>query len=167
MKTAAAEPGAANTAAETAAPGAAQALHVLFKVDDAEYVVPAADVLQMESFTSATKVPGAAPYVKGLVHIRGRVVPLVDMRARFGLPTSEPTLDTRIVVLEHGGRTVGLLVDAAREVVRIAPGELQRPPELLGAKAQGYVEAVAKIGPRLLMLLDLKRVIGEEHSDGK
>lgn len=149
------------------APGAAPVLHVLFKVDDAEYVVPAADVLQMESFTSATKVPGAPPYVRGLVHIRGRVVPLVDLRARFGLPHSEPTLDTRIVVLQHRGRTVGLLVDAAREVVRIAPDDLKHPPDLLGAEDQGYVEAVAKIGTRLLMLLDLKRVIGEEHSDGK
>jgi purine-binding chemotaxis protein CheW len=149
-----------------AVPAAPTVLHVLFKVDDAEYVVPAADVLQMESFTSATKVPGAPPYVKGLVHIRGRVVPLVDMRARFGLPPVEVTLDTRIIVLDQGGRTVGLLVDSAREVVRIAPGGVEHPPDVLGG-SQGFVEAVAKIGPRLLMLLDLKRVIGEEYIDGK
>jgi purine-binding chemotaxis protein CheW len=153
--------------AETSVPGAAPVLHVLFKVDEAEYVVAAADVLQMESFTFATRVPGAPPYVKGLVHIRGRVVPLVDLRLRFGLPPLEPTLDTRIVVLEHTGRTVGLLVDAAREVIRLAPGDLKHPPDLLGARDQGYVEAVAKIGTRLVMLLDLKRVIGEEHIDGK
>lgn len=61
-------------------------LHVVFKVDGAEYVLPAADVLQMESFTGATPVPGAAPHVAGLVQVRGRVIPVVDARLRFGLP---------------------------------------------------------------------------------
>ena len=72
----------------------------------------------MESFAGATPVPGAPPYVAGLVQVRGRVVPVVDLRARFGLPAAEPTLDTRIVVAQHGERTVGLLVDSAREVRR-------------------------------------------------
>ncbi len=77
------------------------ALHVLFKVAAVDYAMPAADVLQMESFTSATRVPGTPSYVAGLVQIRGRVVPVVDLRARFELPPVTPSLDTRVVVVQQ------------------------------------------------------------------
>ncbi len=73
-------------------------LHVVFRVGEVEYAVPAADVVQMESFSGATPVPGARPYVAGLVQIRGKVVPVIDARLRFGLPSGERTLDTRVVV---------------------------------------------------------------------
>jgi purine-binding chemotaxis protein CheW len=142
-------------------------LHVLFKVADAQYVVPAADVLQMESFTSATKVPGAPSYVAGLVLIRGRVVPVIDVRARFGLPPVEPTLDSRIVVISEEQRTVGLLVDSAREVVQIAPAELKPPPDVLMGQSDGFVKSVAKTGDRLLMLVDCRKIIGEGHVHGE
>jgi len=147
--------------------GESRLLHVLFNVAGAQYVIPAADVLQMESFTSATKVPGAPPYVAGLVLIRGRVVPVIDVRARFGLPPVEPTLDSRIVVISEEQRTVGLLVDSAREVVRIAPSELKPPPDVLMGQSDGFVKSVAKTGDRLLMLVDCRKIIGEGHIHGE
>jgi purine-binding chemotaxis protein CheW len=143
------------------------ALHVLFKVAGSEYVLPASDVLQMESFTSATRVPGAPPYVAGLVQIRGRVVPVVDLRARFGLQSAEPVLDTRVVVVQQGERAVGLLVDVAREVVSIAPENFKPPPEIVAEQAAGFVKAVAQVGGRLVMLIDCDRVIGEGKLHGK
>ncbi len=142
------------------------ALHVVFKVAGAEYVIPAAEVLQMESFTGATPVPGAPPHVAGLVQVRGRVIPVVDARARFGLPPGERTLDSRVVVGQLGTRTVGLLVDSAREVLKLAPEQLQPPPPLVAEQAKGFVKAVAQVGPRLVMLIDFPRVIGEEKVDG-
>lgn len=138
-------------------------LHVVFQVGAAEYVLPATDVLQMESFAGATPVPGAAPYVSGLVQVRGRVVPVIDLRVRFGLPPGETSLDSRIVVCERDGRVVGLLVDRAREVTSIALGDLVPPPEVLTSASQGFVKAVAKSGKRLLMLIDFPRVVGEEQ----
>jgi purine-binding chemotaxis protein CheW len=143
------------------------ALHVLFKVAGSEYVLPASDVLQMESFTSATRVPGAPPYVAGLVQIRGRVVPVVDLRTRFGLQSAEPVLDTRVVVVQQGERAVGLLVDVAREVVSIAPENFKPPPEIVAEQAAGFVKAVAQVGGRLVMLIDCDRVIGEGKLHGK
>ena len=143
------------------------ALHVLFKVAGAEYVVPASDVVQMESFTTATRVPGTPAYVAGLVQIRGRVVPVVDLRARFGLPPAEPVLDTRVVVVKQGERVVGLLVDSAREVLAIAPEAFRPPPEVVSEQAAGFVKAIAQVGGRLLMLIDCERVIGEERLHGK
>jgi purine-binding chemotaxis protein CheW len=141
-------------------------LHVVFKVAGAEYAIPASEVLQMESFTGATPVPGAPAHVAGLVQVRGRVVPVVDARARFGLPPVERTLDSRVVVGQLGSRTVGLLVDSAREVLKLEPDQLQPPPQLVAEQAQGFVKAVARVGSRLVMLIDFPRVIGEEKVHG-
>ena len=141
-------------------------LHVVFKVAGAEYAIPASEVLQMESFAGATPVPGAPAHVAGLVQVRGRVVPVVDARARFGLPPVERTLDTRVVVGQLGPRIVGLVVDSAREVMKLAPDQLQPPPQLVAEQAQGFVKAVARVGPRLVMLIDFPRVIGEEKANG-
>jgi len=140
-------------------------LHVIFRVAGAEYVLPASDVLQMESFTGATAVPGAAPYVLGIIHVRGRVVPVVDLRVRFGLPPVALTLDSRVVVVELEQRTVGLLADSAREVVKLEPDQLQAPPSMMSIDgAVGFVKSVAHVQKRLLMLLDFAKVVGEESS---
>lgn len=141
-------------------------LHVVFKVDGAEYALPASDVVQMESFTGATPVPGAPPHVAGLMQVRGRVIPVVDARKRFGLEPLERTLDSRVVVGQLGARTVGLLVDSAREVLKLDPKQVQPPPPMVVEQARGFVKAVAQVGPRLVMLIDFPRVVGEETADG-
>ena len=138
-------------------------LHVLCKIADVEYVLPADDVLQMESFAGATKVPGAAAQVAGLVQIRGRVVPVLDMRVVFGLETIPPTIDSRVVVMKRGERTVGLLVDSAREVLKIPAADFHPPPPVVAQQTDGLVKAVAQTGNRLLMLIDFTKVIGEER----
>jgi purine-binding chemotaxis protein CheW len=145
-------------------------LHVVFKVAGAEYAIPAADVLHMETFTGATPVPGAPPYVAGLVQVRGRVVPVVDVRARFALPPRQASQDpdavpeARVVVVQAGTRVVGLLVDSAREVVRIPPEALRPPPDLLSGSETAFVRSIAQSGQRLFMLIDFNKVIGEEQS---
>lgn len=138
-------------------------LHVVFKVGGSEYALPAADVLQMESFTGATPVPGARPFVAGVMQVRGRIVPVVDLRARFGLPPAAPTLDSRVVVAMHGERAVALLVDAAREVVKLEEAQIRPPPEIVAHEAHGLVKAVAQVGARIVMLLDFAKAIGEEQ----
>ena len=142
-------------------------LHVLCKVADADYVLPAVNVLQMESFSGATKVPGAAAHVAGLVQIRGRVVPVVDLRILFGFETIVPTIDSRVVVMKHGDRTVALLVDCAREVLKIPAADFQLPPPVVVQQTDGLVKAVAPAGARLLMLIDFTKVIGEEKDHGR
>ena len=138
------------------------ALHVVFKVGGSEYALPARDVLQMESYAGATPVPNARPWVAGITQVRGRVVPVVDLRARFGLPAQERTLDSRVVVASRGERAVALLVDSAREVLKLDEEKLRPPPEMVAQEAHGLVKAVAQVGDRLLMLLDFAQVIGEE-----
>lgn len=141
-------------------------LHVLLTVAGTRYVVPAASVLHMESYSDATPVPGAAPFVVGLVQIRGRVVPVVDLRARFGLPAIEPTLDSRVVVVQLGQRTVGLLADSAREVVHIAPENFRPPPEVVAGQGAGFVDAVAQLDSKLVLRLALPSVVSDGRSQG-
>ena len=143
-----------------------KALYVLFSVGGTEYVLPAGEVIQMESYAGATPVPGAAPFVAGLVQVRGKVVPVVDLRLRFGLPPAEPSLDSRIVVVQIQERTVGLLVDSAREVIQLGFEDLESPPELIGVGGGGFISSVARAGERLVMVIDPCKVVGQEQLHG-
>lgn len=138
------------------------ALHVICRVADAEYAIGADLVRQMESFTGATPVPGTPPYVAGLVQIRQQVIPVVDLRVRFGLTPIEPALSSRVIVLEVGERVVGMLVDCAREVQNIPPENFRPPPEVVVKQSAGFVRSVAQFKDRIIMLLDAAKVIGEE-----
>ncbi len=137
-------------------------LHVAFRIGTADYVIPAEDVLHLESFTEATHVPGAPSFVAGLVQVRGRLVPVVNVRTRFGLPDLEQSLDSRVIVVKVGARVAGLLVDSAREVVKIDPASYEPPPELVGSQSAGFVKAVTTVAKRLMLVVDVPRVIGEE-----
>lgn len=141
-------------------------LHVAFKLGNANYAVPASEVLHLESFESATHVPGAPPYVAGLMQIRSRLVPVVDLRTRFGLPAIEHAIDRRVIVIQHGARVAGLLVDSSREVLQLDEATFAKPPEVLEAQVDGYVRAVATQKGRMFLLVDLGRVIGEEIQHG-
>jgi len=137
-------------------------LHVMFQVGGAEYVLPASDVLQMETFSGATLVPGAPAHVAGLVQLRGQVIPVVDVRARFGLPPVERSLDARIIVVGRGERRVALLVDRAREVVQLRPEAFRDPPDLVAERAAGFVRSIAQSDARVFMLVDVEKIIGHD-----
>jgi len=137
-------------------------LHVTFRVGTAEYVVPAAQVLHLESFETATHVPGAPSYVAGLVHVRGRVVPVVDLRKRFGLPPTDHALAHRVVVVQVGARVAGLLVDSAREVIQLDDASFQDAPALIVQQANGLVTGVVTVRERLFLVADVSRLIGQE-----
>ena len=147
-------------------------LHVLFRVGEADYVLPASDVIQMESFTSATEVPGCAAHVAGVVQIRGRVIPVIDLRTRFGLAPAPRTLDARVIVVADGARQVGLLADSARQVLKIDAEAFHAPPELIREQSQGFVSSIARAGSGVVMRIDFLKVIGphgvpEEQSHGQ
>lgn len=137
-------------------------LHIVFKVGGTEYVLPASDVVEMESYVGATRIPGTAAHVAGLVQIRGKVIPVVDLRARFGLPALERTLDSRVIVVRQGERLVGLLADSARDIMKIRPADFRAPPEMVTEQASGFVDSIAQAGQRLVMRVDFTKVIGHD-----
>lgn len=136
-------------------------LHVICKIADTEYAIPADDVFQMESFNGATAIPGSAPYVEGLVQIRQQIIGVLNMRLRLGLPQAAPTLESRVIVLKMSGRLVGLLVDSAREVQNISPEQFKEAPEVITEKSEGFVRSIAYIKERIIILLDAVKVIGD------
>lgn len=138
------------------------ALHVVFKVAGADYVLPADEVLHMDAYAGATPVPGTAAHVLGLVQVRGQVVPVIDLRRRFGLPVAEAPEGARVIVVRQNDRVVGLLAESAREVMKLDPEAFKKPPELVTEQAQGYVKSVIQTGGRLLMRVDLDKIVGNE-----
>ena len=143
------------------------ALYVLFHVGATTYAIAAHLVLQMESFTGATPVPGAPPFVAGLVQIRGRIVPVVDLRVVLGTPVGAPTLENRIIVGQLGERCVALLVDSAREVTTIRGADITPPPPVATRDARAFVTGVAQRGEALVMIVDFASLIGVERLDGQ
>ncbi len=137
-------------------------LHVVFCVAEGEYTIPASVVVQLETYQGATPVPGTAAHVAGIIQVRGQVIPVIDLRRLFGHPATTPTLDTRVIVTEQGGRQVGLLVDKSREVLRIDSATVQTTPGLVAESSRGFFAGVVQLGQRLIMLLDLRKVVGEE-----
>jgi len=136
--------------------------HVTFRVGMADYAIPASDVLHLESYEIATPIPGTQSYVAGLVQVRGRLVPVVDLRKRFGLPAVEHSLDHRVIVVQAGVRAVGLAVDLAREVIKIDDASFSKPPELVEQQSSGFVKGIATVSSRMFLLVDVPKILGEE-----
>lgn len=148
----------------------AAGLYVVFAVGETEYAVAAADVVQMETFSAATMVPGTPPWVLGLMQVRTRVLPVVDLRRRFGLPPAAPAdgdLDARVVVVKHRDRTVALRVDRAREVLHLPAGAVMPAPPVLTTSAAAFIGGIARAGERLVLVLDLDAVLGQETLHGQ
>jgi purine-binding chemotaxis protein CheW len=133
--------------------------YILFGVSGTTYALPTADVRHMEMIEDITRVPNAPSFVDGVVFSRGQVVPVVNLRARFGFDRVPHDLRTRLIVVQAEGRIVGLLVDVAREFVSIPPGAIQPPHEALAGMSGRYVEGVASIGDRLILILNLERIL--------
>jgi purine-binding chemotaxis protein CheW len=143
----------------SATAGAGLGSYILFSVSGTTYALPTADVRHMEMIEDITRVPNAPSFVDGVVFSRGQVVPVVNLRTRFGFERAPVDLRTRLIVVQSGGRTIGLLVDAAREFVSIPPDSVQPPHEALAGMSGRYVEGVASLGDRLILILNLERIL--------
>ncbi|HEY5314105.1 MAG TPA: chemotaxis protein CheW [Pirellulales bacterium] len=132
---------------------------ILLQVAGTTYGLPAARVQQMEMLENVTPVPNAANYVDGVVFSRGQVVPAVNLRVRFGFERIAYDAKTRLVVVATQGRSVGLIVDAAREFVSIAAEAIQPPPPAMAALSGKYLANIATLGERLVMILDINELL--------
>ena len=142
------EPGAA------AAPAAPSEPFILFDLAGATYGVRSREVQQLEMIGAVTPVPNAPPFVDGVVSVRGQVIPVVNLRSRFGFPRQEFDLRSRLLVMRRDGRTVGFAVDSAREFASIPAGAIQPPPEEVSGLNGHYLEGMAHLGERLVLVLD-------------
>jgi purine-binding chemotaxis protein CheW len=133
--------------------------YILFTVAGTTYALPSGEVRHMEMIEDVTRVPNAPSFVDGVVFSRGHVVPVVNLRARFGFERAARDLRSRLIVVQSGTRLVGLLADSAREFVNIPADAIQPPHEALAGMSGRYVEGVASVGGRLLLTLNLGHVL--------
>ena len=136
--------------------------YILFELGGTVYGINSRDVLHIEMLDHIAPVPHTAPAVEGVVFSRGQVVPALNLRRRFGLPPQEPTLRTRLVFIRFQGRTVALVVESAREFRQVAADSVRSTGTTLHGIAGNYVQGVATIGERTVLLLDLGVVLDLE-----
>jgi purine-binding chemotaxis protein CheW len=141
--------------------GATQGIgsYILFTVAGTTYALPSGEVRHMEMIDEITRVPNAPAFVDGVVFSRGEVVPVLNLRARFGFERAPFDLRSRLIVVQSAARLIGLVADAAREFVRIPPDAIQPPNEALTGMSGRYVEGIASMGDRLILVLSLNRIL--------
>ena len=132
---------------------------VLFELAGTTYGVRSAEVQQLEMIEHITPVPNAAETVEGVVFSRGQVIPAISLRARFGFEKIPYDIRSRLIVVSVDNRSIGLIVDSAREFKNIPPESISPPPEGLAALSGHYLEAIATVGESTILLLDLAEVV--------
>ena len=123
------------------------------------YALRSDDIEQLEMVGQLTPVPNSPSFVDGLTSVRGRVIPVVSLRARFGFERAPMDLRTRLVIIRSSGRSVGLIVDSAREFASIPEGAIQAPPDGLSEMTSRYLRGMAHIGDRLVLVLDVVELL--------
>jgi purine-binding chemotaxis protein CheW len=132
---------------------------VVFALANEHYGVEIAGVEGIIKLQPVTRVPQAPGFVEGVTNLRGSVLPVVDLRKRFGLPSEEHGAEGRIVVVENQGLTVGLIVDAVSEVLRVPAEAVEPPSPLVATVHSAFIRGIAKVEHRLIILLDLAKVL--------
>jgi purine-binding chemotaxis protein CheW len=134
---------------------------VSFRLANEEFGIEITKVQEIILVGEITRVPQTAPYIKGLINLRSTVIPIVDLRLRFGMVEQPPTEETRIMVMNVSGKTIGIVVDAVSEVLRIAKEQIAPPPATVSGLGREHITGLAKLNQRLLILLDVDRLLSE------
>jgi two-component system chemotaxis sensor kinase CheA len=137
---------------------------ILFELAGATYGIPGSQVQQIEMVEHITPIPNALPFVAGVVFVRGQLLPAIDLRTRFGFPSEPYSIRTRMIVVSVGDRTVGLIVDSAREFLNIPSDQIKAPPESISEVKGSYLFGIATINDRLVLMLDLHSVLNDIES---
>lgn len=132
---------------------------IVFQLMDKEYAIGIDVVTTIEKVLSITRVPNTPSHVRGVINLRGVITPIVDLRTRFGLEPRPLDDETRIIIVSMEDFDVGLVVDAANDVIDIPEDAIESQPEVVGTVESEFISGVAKVGRRLFVLLNLEKVL--------
>jgi purine-binding chemotaxis protein CheW len=135
---------------------------VICRLGDESYGLDIGSVYEIIRFQESTAVPTAPAFVDGVINLRGRIIPVMDLSSRFGMSRSATTKSTRIVVAGTGGTRVGLVVDAVSEVLMLSEEAVEPTPEVASDNESAYIRGIAKLGSELVILLDLSALFPED-----
>lgn len=136
---------------------------IVFQIDGREYAISVQTVGSIERLLPITRVPSTPSYIKGVINLRGVVTPVVDLKQRFYHESTEFTNQTRIIIVHLNDLTIGMIVEAANDVVDINKEQIEAPPETIDSKEVIYINGVVRYDKRLLVLLDLEKVLQENQ----
>ncbi|GAB3668716.1 chemotaxis protein CheW [Ramlibacter alkalitolerans] len=148
---------------EAASPLAGE--YLTWRLGDEEYGVDIHTVQEIRCYEPPTRVPAAPPWIKGVVNLRGAIVPIADLRLKLGAQRAEYTPLTVVIVLSARGRLAGVVVDAVSEVIDLPTDAIRPPPGLAGEQGPDFVTGLATIDQRMLMLVDMGRLLGASLGD--
>ncbi len=135
---------------------------IVFELNDEEYALPVHLVGAIERVMPITRIPGVSPFVKGVLNLRGVVTPVIDLRERFNFDAQPETESTRVIIIQHDDKDVGLIVDACYDVIDIPNESIEPAPETVGTVQIDYINGVAKYDERLLILLNIDEILSTD-----
>ena len=138
---------------------------IAFRIGEQEFCVDIMSVREIRGWTPATPLPRAPGYMKGVINLRGAVLPIIDLGARFGLQTSEPSARHVIMVAHVGGRMVGLLVDAVSDIIQLTDEAVQPTPDVASEYVKTFVKGLFALEGRMISLIELDRIIPEVEAE--
>ena len=137
---------------------------VIFQLGGEEFGVEIMQVQEIIRMPEITRIPQSPEYVEGVINLRGKIIVVINLDTRFDLNSKELDDDSRIIIVEVGENVVGMVVDSVSEVLRLATSSVEAAPEIISSKIKAdYLKGVGKLDDRLLILLDLERVLSEEE----
>lgn len=136
---------------------------ITFNVGKEDYGVGIQIVKEVIRQREITRLPKAPAFVKGVINLRGDVIPVIDLREKFGLEEEEFTDKTRVIVVEVDRKSIGMIVDSVSHVVRLSRGQIEPPPPLVGGVSGEFIRGVGKLGERLIVLLNISRILTIEE----
>ena len=138
---------------------------VVFKLDKEEYGVDIMQVQEISPYQKLTKVPNSPAFVDGIVNLRGDVIPVVSLKKKFNLIETEVTELTRLIVINNGNRRTGFVVDDASEVITISDKDIEEAPPMIVGADRKYIQGVGKVDKRILIVLNLHKLLTEEEEN--
>jgi len=138
---------------------------VSFNLGAVEFGVDILMVQEINRMLDITRIPKSPEYVEGVINLRGRVIPIINLRKRFGMVPKERDKQTRVVVVNISGKTLGLVVDAVSEVLRLPTDTIEPPPPMVSGIESEYIQGVGKLGDKLLILLDLNKLLTSQEKE--
>ncbi|MDQ0253691.1 purine-binding chemotaxis protein CheW [Evansella vedderi] len=132
---------------------------IVFQLRNEEYGVEVDQVRSIERLQHITRVPRSPEFVKGVINLRGVVTPIIDLRSRFGMEAQEYTDTSRVIIVSIEDMNVGLVVDGANDVIDVPIEAIEAPPEVVGGIEADYIRGIAKLDKRLLIILNLDKVL--------
>lgn len=137
---------------------------VSFRLAQEEYGIEITKVQEIILMGEITRIPQTPEYIKGLINLRSSVIPIVDLRLRFGLAEETVTDETRIMVVNTSGKTIGIVVDAVSEVLRVSHEQIAPPPPTVVGLGRDYLTGLVRFDKRLLIMLDIDKILNNDES---